>query len=228
MHPVEQELQHKFRNPLLLAQALTHPSLGYESGRRGFDYQRLEFLGDAVLQLVITERLYHVFPNLSEGRLTKLRTRVVSRDALQTHSRRLNLGVHLMMGKGEDSSGGRERASTLSDVFEAVIGAIYLDAGIEVAKEFILRETGDAIRSIEDEPVEVNPKGQLQELLQGISAQGPTYFVVAEEGPEHDKEFVSMAMWDGVELGRGRGRSKKESEVNAARDALERQAWQKA
>ncbi len=225
MHPVEQQLQHKFRNPLLLAEALTHPSLAYESGRRGFDYQRLEFLGDAVLQLVITQRLYELFPNLPEGRLTKLRTRLVSREALQQHSRRLRLGEHLMMGKGEELSGGRERVSTLADAFEAVIGAIYLDGGFEAAQEFILRETGSMIDEVQLQPVELNPKGQLQELLQGISTQGPSYFVVGEEGPEHDKEFVSIVMWDGVELGRGRGRSKKISEINAATDALKHQRW---
>jgi ribonuclease-3 len=178
-----------------------------------------------VLQLVITERLYTLFPNLPEGRLTKLRTRLVSRDALQRHSRRLDLGLHLMMGKGEELSGGRERASTLADAFEAVIGAIYLDSGFDAAREFILRETGSMIDEVQLQPVELNPKGQLQELLQGISAQGPSYFVVGEEGPEHDKEFVSIVMWDGVELGRGRGRSKKISEINAATDALKHQRW---
>jgi ribonuclease-3 len=225
MHPVEERIHHKFRNSLLLAEALTHPSLSYESGKRGFDYQRLEFLGDAVLQLVITERLFVLFPSLSEGRLTKLRTRLVSREALQVHSRRLELGEHIMMGKGEESSGGRDRSSTLADVFEAIIGALYIDAGIEPAREFILRETGAMVEEVQSQPIELNPKGQLQELLQGISPLGPSYFVVAEEGPEHDKEFVSIVMWDGIELGRGRGRSKKVSEVSAAADALQQQRW---
>ncbi len=225
MHPVEERIQHKFRNSLLLAEALTHPSLSYESGKRGFDYQRLEFLGDAVLQLVITERLYTLFPNLPEGRLTKLRTRLVSREALQQHSRRLDLGSHILMGKGEESTGGRDRSSTLADVFEAIVGALYLDGGIEISKRFILREAGQMIEEIQSQPIEMNPKGQLQELLQGISPLGPSYFVVAEEGPEHDKEFVSIVMWDGVELGRGRGRSKKVSEVAAAADALQHQRW---
>src|ERR1700704_1416282 len=124
MNPLETRIKYKFRNSLLLAEALTHPSLGHETHRRHFDNQRLEFLGDAVLQLIFTEHLYALFPHYSEGQLTKLRARMVSRDGLQLHASKLTLGEFLLMGKGEEMSGGRIRPSTLADAFEALVGAI--------------------------------------------------------------------------------------------------------
>jgi len=139
--PLEERIGYKFRNSLLLAEALTHPSLGHEAQRYHFDYQRLEFLGDAVLQLVITEYLFSHFQVEAEGQLTKLRSRLVSRDALRTHAAALDLGGYILMGRGEEASGGRERTSTLADAFEALIGALYLDGGLEVAKNFILTQT---------------------------------------------------------------------------------------
>ncbi len=120
MTPLEERIGHKFRNSLLLAEALTHPSLGHEAQRYHFDYQRLEFLGDAVLQLVITEYLFRNFQVEAEGQLTKLRSRLVSRDALRTHAAALDLGRYILMGRGEEASGGRERTSTLADAFEAL------------------------------------------------------------------------------------------------------------
>ena len=138
MTPLEERIGYKFRNSLLLAEALTHPSLGHEAQRYHFDYQRLEFLGDAVLQLVITEYLFRHFGAEAEGQLTKLRSRLVSREALRSHAATLDLGRYILMGRGEESSGGRGRTSTLADAFEALIGAIYLDGGLEAAKEFIL------------------------------------------------------------------------------------------
>ena len=124
MHPLEERIGYKFRNPLLLAEALTHPSLGHETQQRHFDNQRLEFLGDAILQLVITEYLFGHFKDQPEGQLTKLRSRVVSRDALKAHAAAIDLGQFLLMGRGEETSGGRARTSTLADAFEALIGAI--------------------------------------------------------------------------------------------------------
>ncbi len=226
MNPLEQRIGYKFRNPLLLAEALTHPSLAYESQRYHFDYQRLEFLGDAVIQLIFTERLYELFPNLPEGRLTKLRTRLVSRSALKRHAEAIGLGEHLMMGKGEEMSGGRNRDSTQADAFEALVGAIYLDADLGAVRDFVLREAFSHFEEVLSQPVEVNPKGQLQEILQGISPSAPSYFVVEEAGPEHDKKFISIVMWDGIELGRGHGRSKKTSQIEAAKVALREHRWQ--
>ncbi len=127
MTPLEESIGYKFRNSLLLAEALTHPSVGHEAQRYHFDYQRLEFLGDAVLQLVITEYLFSNFRIEAEGQLTKLRSRLVSREALRMHGATLDLGRYILMGRGEEASGGRERTSTLADAFEALIGALYLD-----------------------------------------------------------------------------------------------------
>jgi len=140
VHPLEERIGYKFRNPLLLAEALTHPSLGHETQQRHFDNQRLEFLGDAILQLVITEYLFGHFGDQPEGQLTKLRSRLVSRDALKAHAAALDLGQFLLMGRGEEASGGRARISTLADAFEAVIGAIYLDGGLEKTRRFILAQ----------------------------------------------------------------------------------------
>lgn len=225
MNPLEKRIGHKFRNALLLAEALTHPSLGHESQRRHFDNQRLEFLGDAVLQLVMTERLYAQFPHEAEGRLTKLRSRLVSRDALQNHGTQLDLGKFLMMGRGEEASGGRERTSTLADAFEALIGAIYLDSDFETARRFILREAERDLAQLTRQPVDVNPKGELQELLQSISPRSPTYEVLSQTGPEHEKSFVVQVVWEGLPLGEGQGGSKKQAETAAALDAMQSQRW---
>lgn len=226
MNALEQRIGYKFRNPLLLAEALTHPSLGHETQRVHFDNQRLEFLGDAVLQLVITEQLYRMFPDFSEGQLTKLRCRLVSREGLKFHARNLDLGDYIMMGKGEEASGGRARSSTLADTFEALIGAMYLDSNLDTVRTFILREAQKDLANLSSEPIEVNPKGQLQELLQAISPQSPNYFILSEEGPEHSKVFTSMVQWDGMELGRGKGSSKKQAETAAALEALHTKVWE--
>src|SRR5207248_9965955 len=138
--PLEERIGYKFRNSLLLAEALTHPSLGHEAQRYHFDYQRLEFLGDAVLQLVITEHLFRHFRTEAEGQLTKLRSRLVYREALRAHAATLDLGRYILMGRGEESSGGRARTSTLADALESLIGALYVDGGLAAAKGFILTQ----------------------------------------------------------------------------------------
>jgi ribonuclease-3 len=224
--PLEKRIRHKFRNPLLLAEALTHPSVAHETQRKHFDNQRLEFLGDAVLQLVITEQLYSHFQDKPEGDLTKLRSRLVSRETLKTYAAALDLGKYLMMGRGEEASGGRERASTLGDAFEALVGAIYLDSDLATARKFILTEAKDDLKEIDKEPVDINPKGDLQELLQAISPASPVYETISETGPEHDKVFVVRAIWEGKELGQGTGRSKKQAETAAAEEALELKHWE--
>jgi len=224
---LEQRLDYQFRNHGLLRQALTHPSLGHEKQRYHDDNQRLEFLGDAVLQLVITEYLYAHFPREQEGRLTKLRARLVSRDALTAHAQSLDLGRHLLMGRGEEASGGRSRASTLADAFEAIVGAIYLDSAFVTAREFVLKEMRGALENVREAPVDINPKGQLQEILQSLAMRGPTYEVLSATGPEHAKTFVVEARWEGVVLGRGIGLSKQAAEIEAANNALENKIWEK-
>jgi len=163
MFELEEVIGYKFRNSLLMAEALTHPSLAYESQKPHFDNQRLEFLGDAVIQLVLTERLYEMFPAFSEGRLTKLRARLVSRDALHQFAIGMGLGNYIMMGKGEESTGGRDRASTLADGFESVMGAVYLDGGFDAVKGVIEKVCWKWIEQVAESPQEKNPKGELQE-----------------------------------------------------------------
>ncbi|MGB8168645.1 MAG: ribonuclease III [Chthoniobacteraceae bacterium] len=225
MNPLEQRIKYKFRNSLLLAEALTHPSLGHETQRHHFDNQRLEFLGDAVLQLIFTEYLFDHYPNLSEGYLTKIRARLVSRDGLKTLAERIGIGKYLMMGRGEEASGGRDRSSTLSDAYEALIGAMYLDSDFVTVRRLVLTDARELLEDLEVDPPDTNPKGRLQEILQAISPQSPHYPIIDQSGPEHEKRFVSKIVWDGRELGVGEGRSKKEAETAAARDALEKQFW---
>jgi len=227
MKSFEERIKYKFRNSLLLAEALTHPSLGHETHRRHFDNQRLEFLGDAVLQLIFTEHLYSLFPHYSEGQLTKLRARMVSRDGLQIHASKLALGEFLLMGKGEEMSGGRTRPSTLADAFEALIGAIYLDSDFETVRHFVLNLAAPDIENLRISPMDVNPKGQLQEILQSIGPASPEYCVIGESGPEHAKQFISCVKWEGMELGSGEGKSKKAAEMEAAIDALKKKTWLK-
>lgn len=226
MNPLERRIGYKFRNSLLLAEALTHPSLSFERKTFHFDNQRLEFLGDAVFQLVITHHLYRLFPGFSEGQLTKLRSRIVSREGLKQHALSLDLGQYLMLGRGEEASRGRERASTLADALEALVGAIYLDSDLETVRRFILRVADDELGELTREPAEHNPKGELQEILQALSPLSPAYEVISETGPDHQKQFVSRVLWEGKELGRGTGQSKKQAEINAAAHALERRLWE--
>ena len=226
MKSLEKRIGYKFRNSLLLAEALTHPSLAYETQKPHFDNQRLEFLGDAVLQLVLTDELYRLFPKFAEGRLTKLRSRLVSRKALETFALNCKIGKYLMIGKGEEASGGRKRASTLADAFEALIGAIYLDGSLTAARAFILSACKDALEHVAEEPTEINPKGELQEILQGLSTRSPNYRIVSQEGPDHCRLFEANVEWGGQILGSGSGLSKKEAEAIAANDALEKKAWQ--
>lgn len=225
MSPLEIRIGYKFRNTLLLAEALTHPSLGFETKQPHFDNQRLEFLGDAVLQLIFTEHLFQLFPADAEGQLTKLRARLVSREGLKDRAAELGLGPFIMMGRGEEATGGRKRASILANTFEALIGAMYLDGGFEVAREFSLRESSQVLQDILKDPDEANPKGELQELLQAISPRSPTYEIVTESGPDHERAFEARVGWEGLELGVGRGKSKKQAEADAARQALATRRW---
>jgi ribonuclease-3 len=228
MNPLEERILYKFRNGLLLAEALTHPSISLERKNYPFDNQRLEFLGDSVIQVSVTEHLFRMFPDFGEGQLTKLRTRIVSRTALRIRATKLDLGSYIMMGRGEESSGGRERASTLADVFESLVGAIYLDGGFDAARIFILRQMEEVFTEIANQPEEINPKGFLQEILQAIEPAAPEYQILSQSGPEHSKNFICSVVWNGQELGRGCGSSKKEAQVAAAQVALSERHWEKS
>ena len=222
--PANEELQNrlglKFHDPELLRLALTHPSIAHEQGVVMQTNQRLEFLGDAVLQLVLTRELYEKFPAFGEGPLTKARAKLVNRRALAERGRQLDLGRHLLMSRGEETSGGRERASALADGYEAVVGAVFLDGGFEVVRAFILREFAGACRELSELPNLDNPKGELQELLQAVSPDAPVYHVVSATGPDHDRIFECTVHHNGVELARGAGKSKKAAESEAALAAL--------
>ena len=227
MESLESRLEYKFRNSLLLAEAMTHPSLAYESQRPHFDNQRLEFLGDAVLQLILTEDLFRMFPDFPEGKLTKLRSRLVSRRALARFAQTIDLGDYVLLGKGEEATGGRRRVSTLADAFEALMGAVYLDAGYEPCRELVLRLFQKEIEALAGSPEEKNPKGELQEALQAIEPEPPEYHILAEAGPDHRKVFTARVVWRGTELATGKGKSKKEAEARAAGEALRARVWEK-
>jgi ribonuclease-3 len=219
-----EELQNKlgytFRDLELLKLALTHPSVAHELGTPMQTNQRLEFLGDAVLQLVLTRELYEKFPAFDEGPLTKARAKLVNRQTLAEHGASVNLGANLLLSRGEDTHGGRSRPSALADAYEALVGAVFLDGGFEVAREFILREFSGDLGGITVIPIMENPKGELQELLQAVSAEAPQYHVASATGPDHDRMFECIVQHGGVELARGRGKSKKAAESEAALAAL--------
>jgi ribonuclease-3 len=219
---LQQELGYVFNNPELLRLALTHPSVAHEQDLPAQTNQRLEFLGDAVLQLALTQDLYEKFPAFGEGPLTKARAKLVNRRSLAERARQLGLGRHLLVSRGEELSGGRERPSALADTFEALLGAIFLDGGFKVAREFILRQFHGAFGELSVIPMLENPKGELQELLQAYSSEAPRYHVVSSSGPDHDRVFECTVHHAGAELARGSGKSKKAAESEAALAALTR------
>ena len=215
-------LGYKFRDENMLCLALTHPSVAHEANTATAHNQRLEFLGDAVLQLVLTQQLYEKFPAFDEGPLTKARAKLVNRRTLAEHARALGLGEHLILGHGEATHGGRERPSALADAFEALLGAIFLDGGFDAAREFILREFSPAFGKLSVLPTIENPKGELQELLQTRSPHAPKYQTISATGPDHDRVFECIVQHDGVELAHGSGKSKKAAESDAALAALKK------
>jgi ribonuclease-3 len=219
---LQSRLRYTFQDQRLLRLALTHPSVAHEQGTPVQHNQRLEFLGDAVLQLVLTRELYEKFPSFNEGPLTKARAKLVNRRTLAVHGRALSLGEHLILSRGEELHGGRERPSALADTFEAVVGAIFLDGGFDTAREFILREFSGAFGALSDIPILENPKGELQEFLQARSSEAPHYHVVSSSGPDHDRIFECTVHHAGLELARGVGKSKKAAESEAALSALKR------
>ena len=215
-------IAYKFRDENLLRLALTHPSVAHESGVAMAHNQRLEFLGDAVLSLVLTQKLYEQFPALDEGPLTKARAKLVNRQSLAGRARSLGLGAHLILSRGEEMSGGRDRESALADAYEAILGAIFLDGGFDAAREFILGEFAAAFGELTVLPSIENPKGELQELLQARSPQPPEYQTLQIAGTDHDPLFECAVSHEGVELARGRGKNKKAAESEAALVALEK------
>lgn len=217
---LQEKLGYTFREGNLLRLALTHPSIAHEQELLVQHNQRLEFLGDAVLGLILTHELYERFPDFDEGPLTKARAELVNQRSLAEQSRRLDLGEFLIMSRGELSQGGPQRASSLADAYEAVIGAIFIDGGYEASRDFVLRCFRDSFGEFTAIPNLSNPKGELQEMLQATSSEAPRYEITTASGPDHDRSFECAVFHDGRELGRGSGKSKRTAESEAALAAL--------
>jgi len=215
----ERILGHSFSDRVLLRTALTHPSYADETGSES-SYERLEFLGDAVISLVVSDEAYRRHPDLAEGDLTQLKIAAVSGTTLAEVAENLGLEETLFLGSSERASGGRGRASALENGFEALVGALYLDAGFGSASSFVSRVLGPVVQSVET-LLALHPKSELQELVQA-AGRIPTYRIVAESGPPHERRFTALVEVDGVVLGEGEGPSKREAEMRAARAALER------
>jgi ribonuclease-3 len=210
-----------FKQRELLLLALTHRSYAAEVPG-GTSNERLEFLGDAVLGLVIGEELYRRYPAWNEGELTRARAAVVEEPALLKVAQCWHLGTFLRLSHAEEASGGRGRRALLADAVEAIIGACYLDQGLEACRAFVLREFAFLLEAPGDEPFIRDYKTRLQELYQGKYQAAPSYHVVSENGPPHDKTFEVSVTFQGREIGRGTGKSKKEAAQHAAAEALVR------
>jgi len=220
LRELEKRLGLTFENRDLLTQALTHSSAAQEKQQES--NERLEFLGDAVLGTVVSEYLYQAFSNWTEGDLTRAKAALVNEHALAAAAKRLGLGDLLRLSKGEEQSGGKERPSILCGAFEALVAAIYLETGIEAARGFVLHWLAEPLEAIGQGDYSRDYKTLLQELLQESHRLLPTYRVVEESGPDHDKTFVVEALLGKEILGVGVGKSKKEAERAAAKQALEK------
>lgn len=218
---LSRKLKYEFRDISLLNESLTHSSYANEHKRKNIKFnERLEFLGDAVLSIVISDYLYNHLSTLQEGELTKIRASIVCEPSLANGSMTMNIGKYLLLGKGEEATGGRERVSILADAFEAIIGAIYLDGGLSQVEIFILRSLKDTIEDAIKGRVFQDHKTQLQEVIQSENTEKIIYEVVDEKGPDHHKVFyIHVKIGDRI-VGRGCGKSKKEAEQNAAKEAL--------
>jgi ribonuclease III len=220
---LEDEIKYTFKDEEVISTAITHSSYANERKTKKLSYnERIEFLGDSVLSLVISEYLYRKYPSLPEGELTVTRAKIVCENSLSKCAIDIGLGKFLLLGKGEELSGGRNKASILSDAFEALIGAIYIDGGFEIARGFILKYMEGIIKSCVEGKLFYDFKTQLQEIVQQNGEQHVLYYVIDESGPDHNKSFVTEVRINDVISGKGKGRSKKESEQNAAKDALDK------
>ncbi|WP_058486327.1 ribonuclease III [Defluviitalea phaphyphila] len=217
----EKIIGYTFKNKNLIIEALTHSSYANENRKYNIpNNERLEFLGDAILELIISDFIFHKYPNMPEGELTKLRASIVCEASLANIATKMNYGDFLYLGKGEELSGGRRRTSILADAFEAVLGAIYLDGKMESAVNFINKVLIPSIETIKDNNMYMDYKTLLQEKIQKTSSIPVDYHIVNEKGPDHDKLFFVEVRHEGITLGKGEGKSKKEAEQNAAFNAL--------
>jgi ribonuclease-3 len=223
LNSLQKTLGIKFKDTSLLEKSLVHRSyLNENQGIESDSNERLEYLGDAVLGFIVAEKLYKDFPDYDEGRMTRLRSTLVRRETLARISRSINLGEYLFLGKGEDTSGGRNKSANLACALEAVIAAIYLDQGMGKTRKMIFRLLEAEWQKAITKPAAIDYKSRLQELIQSREQRIPSYHVTGTSGPDHKKTFdVEVRLGDRV-LGSGSGKSKKEAETEAAREALEK------
>lgn len=220
MNSLEKRLNYKFKNIDLLKNALVHSSYANEVRGNVHSNERLEFLGDSVLSIIVSEHLYNKFPNMPEGELTRMRASLVCEKSLCEFSRELGIGKYLNLGKGEDKNGGRERDSILADAFEAVLAAVYLDGGMDAAKAHIMNTVLRDIKHCEDDTFK-DYKTTLQEVIQRNPEESVSYILVDESGPDHNKSFTVEVHLNSNVIGEGIGKSKKQAEQMAAKQALE-------
>ncbi|OGU15541.1 MAG: ribonuclease III [Geobacteraceae bacterium GWC2_53_11] len=218
---LEHLLAYQFRDWNLLAQALTHPSFVNESCGDTGDYQRLEFLGDAVLGLLLAEMLYECYPDWAEGALSQLRARLAGQDVLADRARWLGIAPFIQLGRGEEHTSGREKDSILADILEAVIAALYRDGGLQVARTFVIRLFEGLVAAPETLAFGRDSKSELQEYLSSNGYSPPEYQLIEESGPPHDRQFSFQIIANGTVIGTGQGKSKKIAQQAAAARALE-------
>lgn len=219
----EKKIQYRFNNKENLILALTHSSYANEyRSEKLVSNERLEFLGDSVLSVVISENIYNNYSHLTEGEMTKFRANVVCEISLENCANNLNIGQFLLLGKGEENTGGRKRTSILSDAVEALIGAIYIDGGFDNAKIFVLTQMKKIIDDSIKGEIFMDYKTQLQEIIQKSNEQRISYEIIGEEGPDHSKIFISQVKLDNKVIGVGEGRTKKEAEQMAAKTSLKK------
>lgn len=221
LQEIEISLGYGFSDPVLLQKALVHSSFGFEQLDDAQNNETLEFLGDAVLDLIVTDMLFHRFPGIREGELTKIRSGLVRETTLAGIARSISLGDFIMLGKGEEASQGRKKASILASTFEALVGAIFLDRGYKKTLDIVSRHLTPLLPDTKGKILVEDTKSLLQEKLQEHFNRAPTYYPENEKGPDHAKQFTVTVRFDGKVLGTGSGTSKKEAEQRAAAAALE-------
>ena len=218
---LEARLHLRFKNPVLLKQALVHTS--YLNENPGIDVgsnERLEFLGDAALGVVVAQQLYNEYPDVDEGKLTELRAHLVRRDTLARAAARFELGEYLQLGRGEDAAGGRRRPTNIARAYEALVGAIFLDGGIASVCAFVKRSLSEELQALRKKGMPPDPKSRLQEVIQSRWQTTPSYKLLKTEGPDHARRFTVQVMVGGRALATGEGRSKQMAEKDAAQQAL--------
>ena len=215
----QEKIGYKFKNEKLIIEALSHSSYANECKKQRKNNERLEFLGDSVLSVIVSDYIFEHFKHLPEGELTKLRASLVCEQALFDFSKKIDLGKYIFLGKGEEITGGRERPSIVSDAFEAVIAAIYLDGGLKVASKYVLSFIPEDVKPHSVVSF-VDDKTALQEIIQKNPEEKVEYVLTDESGPDHDKKFTVNVMLNSNVIGTGIGKSKKSAEQNAAKEAL--------